>query len=216
MWAKIQKHKKFGSASTWYCTSWMLCSLCWGRWQVALRMLVTCLLLSFLEYLCPSTILHTCNHICMNKLHTACTIQVEVNGWWINTSIGKYTGRESLPDCRQGQEAYVLNNSLPCPIIINRKSNNIKPGISLEKNKLCSCYKTVNKHDNKMQVLKKMTKHYSQDSKIMCTSTFTHQFCWTLKDISQHWQYGYQRNIHWYLRNKPLKRIKMFLSHVHK
>lgn len=57
-------------------TSRMLCSLSWGRLQVALSMLVTCLSLSFLEYLCPSKILQTYNHFFIKRMSMTWIIQI--------------------------------------------------------------------------------------------------------------------------------------------
>lgn len=82
----------------------MLSSLSWGRLQVAFSMLATCVSLSFLGYFCPSMILHTWKKKHYDKTITWCTrCRAEITKDENVTSIGKYIGLESLPDCRQGQ-----------------------------------------------------------------------------------------------------------------
>lgn len=114
-------------------TSGMLCSLCWGRWQVALSMLVTCLSFSFLEYLCPSTILHAYNQFVENTEQTMSSSNTRKQAWiqYLHRQIHRpsitsrlQAGPSSVLEFVVVSLHEVLNNWHSCASLINRKSNN--------------------------------------------------------------------------------------------
>ena len=114
-------------------TSRMLCSLCWGRWQVALSMLVTCLSFSFLEYLCPSTIFHAYNQFVENHEQTMHNSNMTKQAWtqYLHRQIHRpsitsrlQAGPRSILQIVVVSLHEVLNNWHSCSSLINRKSNN--------------------------------------------------------------------------------------------